>query len=453
MNSTFKTITISGQSNLVAEGLDTLEIVAGNNISLTTNALSDPQQLTITGTYDDANVTSVLSGNVTIGNLSVTGAVLGYATTDYVDSELANLVNSAPAALDTLNELAAALGNDANFSSTVTSSIGNVAANVTILQGNVTNLNSYDDANVAAYLPTYSGNITAGNILTDNYRYANGDPFVSGGGATVTVGNVAPSSPSSGDFWINTDVMKQLVYVDDGDTSQWVDIMAATSLEINAYDDANVAAYLPTHTGNITAGNISASYFIGNGSQLTGLPAGYTDSDVDTVLAGNITVGNVSVNGTIDGHFIPTANGTYDLGSPTNRWNTLYLTGNTIDLGGATIRSDATEGTIALIPQVRPGLTATKAIVFGQRGIATVDTDQFGEVSAEAISAAANTAIITTSEVKADSYFFGNGDPMLSSAALRVGRRSGVPVPVRMSSGATIAIIGRNSTTLVSISV
>ena len=304
MNSTFKTITISGQSNLVAEGLDTLEIVAGNNISLTTNALSDPQQLTITGTYDDANVTSVLSGNVTIGNLSVTGAVLGYATTGYVDSELANLVNSAPAALDTLNELAAALGNDANFSSTVTSSIGNVAANVTILQGNVANLNYYDDANVAAYLPTYSGNITAGNILTDNYRYANGDPFVSGGGATVTVGNVAPSSPSSGDFWINTDVMKQLVYVDDGDTSQWVDIMAATSLEINAYDDANVAAYLPTYTGNITAGNIlTDNYYYANGDPF--VSSNYGDANVAAYLptySGNITAGNISVSGTITGY-------------------------------------------------------------------------------------------------------------------------------------------------------
>ena len=319
------------------------------------------------------------------------------------------------------------------------------------MTADLANVNYYDDANVAAYLPTHTGNITAGNVLTNNFRYANGDPFVSG--ATVTVSNVAPSSPSSGDFWINTDVMKQLVYIDDGDTSQWVDVMAASSLEINTYNDANVAAYLPTHTGNITAGNITASYFIGDGSQLTGLPDGYTDSDVDTVLAGNITVGNVTVNGTIAGHFVPAANGTYDLGSPTNRWNTLYLMGNTIDLGGATIKSDATEGTIALIPQLRTGETATKALVFGQRGISTVETDEFGEVSAEAISAAANTATITASEVKADSYFFANGDPMLSSASLRVARRSGGPMSVRMASGATIAIIGRNGTTLISINV
>ena len=41
----------------------------------------------------------------------------------YADAAVANLVNSAPAALDTLNELAAALGDDANFATTVTNNI------------------------------------------------------------------------------------------------------------------------------------------------------------------------------------------------------------------------------------------------------------------------------------------------------------------------------------------
>ena len=43
----------------------------------------------------------------------------------YVDTELANLVDSSPAALNTLNELAAALGDDANFSTTMTTALGN----------------------------------------------------------------------------------------------------------------------------------------------------------------------------------------------------------------------------------------------------------------------------------------------------------------------------------------
>ena len=46
-----------------------------------------------------------------------------YATQTYVNTAVANLVDSATATLDTLNELAAALGDDANFSTTVTNSI------------------------------------------------------------------------------------------------------------------------------------------------------------------------------------------------------------------------------------------------------------------------------------------------------------------------------------------
>lgn len=45
------------------------------------------------------------------------------ATTKFVTAAIAALIASAPAALDTLNELATALGNDANFASTVTNSL------------------------------------------------------------------------------------------------------------------------------------------------------------------------------------------------------------------------------------------------------------------------------------------------------------------------------------------
>ena len=47
-----------------------------------------------------------------------------YATEIYVNTQISNLVDTAPTTLDTLNELAAALGDDPNFATTVSSSIG-----------------------------------------------------------------------------------------------------------------------------------------------------------------------------------------------------------------------------------------------------------------------------------------------------------------------------------------
>jgi hypothetical protein len=49
------------------------------------------------------------------------------ATTAFVSTAVANLINSAPGALDTLDELAAALGDDANFASTVTTALAGKA--------------------------------------------------------------------------------------------------------------------------------------------------------------------------------------------------------------------------------------------------------------------------------------------------------------------------------------
>jgi hypothetical protein len=51
----------------------------------------------------------------------------GYQTASQVSTAISNLVDSSPATLDTLNELAAALGDDPNFATTVSNSIGTKA--------------------------------------------------------------------------------------------------------------------------------------------------------------------------------------------------------------------------------------------------------------------------------------------------------------------------------------
>lgn len=83
------------------------------------------------------------------------------------------------------------------------------------------------------------------------------------------------------------------------------------------YTNSNVSTFLASFGSNTisTTGNVTANYFIGNGSQLTGLPASYTNSNVSTFLAsfgsnnitttGNITAnnftGNFSITGNVQG--------------------------------------------------------------------------------------------------------------------------------------------------------
>ena len=49
----------------------------------------------------------------------------------------------------------------------------------------------------------------------------------------------------------------------------------------------------------------------------------------------------------MDQHIVPLESTTYDLGSSSKRWRDIYLSGNTIDLAGATISSDGS-GTVSI---------------------------------------------------------------------------------------------------------
>lgn len=61
-----------------------------------------------------------------IGNIEIP-SIEGLASENYVETKIAELVNSAPETLNTLNELATALGNDPNFATTIATEIGTKA--------------------------------------------------------------------------------------------------------------------------------------------------------------------------------------------------------------------------------------------------------------------------------------------------------------------------------------
>jgi hypothetical protein len=102
---------------------------------------------------------------------------------------------------------------------------------------------------------------------------------------------------------------------------------------------------------------VYAQYFVGNGQaslvsqqrllQISAL----AQSNVTVTAGGHVTIGiqnvsNVAVfalpQTTFKGNLLPAANVTYNLGSVTQAWNDLYLSGNTIFLNSATISSNAT---------------------------------------------------------------------------------------------------------------
>ena len=65
-----------------------------------------------------------------VASLEALPFLAGYATEAYVGTQVTNLIDSAPGVLDTLNELAASIGDDANFITTINTSVAAVQADV-----------------------------------------------------------------------------------------------------------------------------------------------------------------------------------------------------------------------------------------------------------------------------------------------------------------------------------
>ena len=112
-----------------------------------------------------------------------------------------------------------------------------------------------------------------------------------GGGASVTVNDNAPTSPSSGDLWWNSDAGQLKIYYNDGSSSQWVDAAGGGGGSGGGVSIYNSMANYPTastHEGQLAyASDINAMHY-SDGSGWVGQRIVTTDdttsSDFDTLL-------------------------------------------------------------------------------------------------------------------------------------------------------------------------
>ena len=174
------------------------------------------------------NVTGDLQGNVTassgttsLHNLSLSGTVdfnaarltdigtptaaTDAVTKQYADDLITNLIDGAPAALDTLNELAAAMADDASFHTTITNSIatklplagGTMSGAIAMGTSKITGLGdptsaqdaatkTYVDTQAGGGLPTSGGTMTGAIAMSTNKITGMGDPTAAQDAATKT---------------------------------------------------------------------------------------------------------------------------------------------------------------------------------------------------------------------------------------------------------------------------
>ena len=151
--------TEDGKLNLEVMVAGTLTSV----LAIDSNGATIVGNIVVSGTVDGVDIAArdtlfggltsssgVLTNGVTATTQSASDNSTKVATTAYTDTAISNLIDSSPSTLNTLNELAAALGDDANFSTTVTNSI---ATKLPLAGGTLTGNVTHND-NVKAIFGT-----------------------------------------------------------------------------------------------------------------------------------------------------------------------------------------------------------------------------------------------------------------------------------------------------------
>ena len=218
------------------------------------------------------------AGTVDFTNATITNA--GFTTETYVDNAIANLIDSAPGALDTLNELAAAINDDANFAATVTNRFTAIENNVfaigaddstmrTVKQGEGikiiggTNLTTSSDA---------EGNITVDFV---NPGYIT-DGLQTGDNISDLVNNVGYLAPNDYLFSVAGDD-STLKNINQGESIKFI---GGTDMNVTTDAEGHVTVTFANDTGYITENDTITLFGDVTGSGKTSINVTLADSPI-----------------------------------------------------------------------------------------------------------------------------------------------------------------------------
>lgn len=211
------------------------------------------------------------------------------AANSYTDTAISNLIDSSPNTLNTLNELAAALGDDPNFASTIATSIGTKATLEINTAANWTSTNPVVSANVFA-LESNTGKFKIGNGVTawTSLAYAGTTSTeISSLTSSLTTAYETYTDDALTDHNVSTNIhgitnTEDLAYLTD--VSSAITTHNSDSTSVHGISDTANLAYLdgPTFTGNVslpastTIGTVTAADIL----NIAGLTANATELNV-----------------------------------------------------------------------------------------------------------------------------------------------------------------------------
>jgi hypothetical protein len=157
-------------------------ILGGTHTGITVSYNDTTNILSLTATYDDDEVVTAVAQALTAGNgisktfndttnvitIQVDTSVI--ADRSYVDTSISNLIDAAPGVLNTLNEIAAAIGDDANFATTITTALA-TKLNITTAASTYLAL-----ANTTEVVQDLVAGMVSGNVYSTGVALTYDDP-------------------------------------------------------------------------------------------------------------------------------------------------------------------------------------------------------------------------------------------------------------------------------------
>jgi len=157
-----RVITLGGDLSGSAEftGAADITITAAVSNNSHTHTIANITSLQSSLDAKAALASPALTGNPTAPTQSANNNSTRIATTAYVQTEIADLIGGAPGALDTLNELAAAINDDASYASTITTALAGKLST----SGKAADSNLLDGIDSSAFLRSNANDDFSGTL-------------------------------------------------------------------------------------------------------------------------------------------------------------------------------------------------------------------------------------------------------------------------------------------------
>ncbi len=351
-----------------ATALETARTIGGTSFDGTAN-------ITPANATNAVNVTGTVASAVTGTTQSAADNSTKIATTAYVETAVSNLVDSAPGTLNTLNELAAALGDDASFSTTVTNSIatklplagGQLTGNITFSGSQTvdgrdvsTDGTKLDGIEASADV-TDATNVNAAGAVMNSDLDGKGELLVGDGSGD-------PSALAVGS---NGQVLK--ANSSEATGLEWATISTTDTTYSQSFVDSSNDIILRLAAGGSGSGNDDVKFVAGSNITLT-----HTDADNITIAAsgGEVTVQD-------EGSALSTAATTLNFtgsgvtASGSGATKTINISGGTANHKILTLRNSANNGAADLtntdFTLVTSGTTTAQAVVSAQQLLVSVN--------------------------------------------------------------------------------